>query len=240
MIYETFLDDDSFEAVCYYAKNVRSLIGLNLKGRPKIISSLLFEANIKNKHKGPLMDNMIYKFNDLGNIIEYTDKYQTALYTYDNVGNLIGLKLYNCNGKLRHNINFITKNGLLTDFIDNDENGIQIARYSFVFDENYNLTESLVFDGSNNKLYAKYVYTYNSNNFCIKRKVFFSENKENNFTRIFQYDEFWNIISTVTYSAVEIPYTIDYKYFDYDSVGNWQTRYRLDYDDYIVERKLIY
>jgi hypothetical protein len=243
MIYNTLLDDSSFEAACYYANNVKSLIGLNFKGKPKIINCILFEANIKNNYKGSSIDNMIYKFNDLGNIIEYGDKYQTSLYSYDKEGNMLELKCYNSNGILKNNIKFISIDGLIKTGIDNDREGNQIARYCFAFDKNRNLVQSDIYDGGSDKLYATYEYTYDSSKNCIKRQVTFNQNAENDFSRTFRADERGNTISEITISkslpsGLEI--NIDYKYSDYDTVGNWQTRLCFDYDDYIIERNLIY
>jgi hypothetical protein len=243
MIYDTLLDDSSFEAACYYANNIKSLIGLNFKGTPKIINCVLFEANIKNNYKGSSIDNMVYKFNDLGNIIEYGDKYQSSFYAYDKEGNILELKRYNSNGILKNNTKFISKDGLIETGIDNDQQGNQIARYCFVFDKNHNLVQSYVYDGSSTKLYAKYEYTYDSNKNCIERKVSFDQDAENNFTRTFRYDELGNIISAITSSEGLPPgleTSTDFKYSDYDTVGNWQTRLSFDYDDNIIERKLIY
>lgn len=236
MLYGTLFSKNSFETALHYSNIGNNLIGLNLKGKPRIVADLIFEANFQNDYKGNAIDAIIFKFNENGNLIGYCSKYESSFYSYNQEGCLEGLLSYSGNGRLQHNVKFFTSNGRLIECIDFDQNDIQIAKYNFFYDSNHNLIESLIFEKDTDVLFAKFEYSYKSDHKCASQRITYtSELRHNNHYQVFEYDQLGNLISI-------LPYPTDYQYFDFDELGNWRTRNCNTYSDAdnITNRTIIY
>lgn len=165
---------------------------------------------------------------NINTIFQGHPSFHKFTFEYDDKGNIILEKVYNCNPhlKIEHSIEHIyNSSNIQTEEIEYDDKNIKTRISKFQYDDSGNLIEEKWYDSKG--LNSIITSEYDKNGNITTRKVIYPDaSKGTSVTYNFKYDKYNNEIYEEALSS-DKPTFITYSY-EYDNQGNWIKRIEID------------